>query len=178
MEDNIEKPATPRPGDPFTAQDATYLYALINRMMKEIKAELEMIRERLAVQQKNHIDMLELLNVIESGLSESRVGRLEIEVMETELEKELAERQLRAVEEKLNRKQAVKDQQIDTHEKIKQAAAVAYADLEKKRKEADEAYRLEVKRGIIKAVLQALAVSATFGTIAFVWWLIQMYVNR
>lgn len=168
----------PRPGDAFTAQDGAYLYALIDRVRKEIEAELSNINARLAVAQKNHIEMLETLNIIETGLSEQRVGRLEIEVKETELELAIAEQRRKAVEEKLALKKDVKDNQIDTNEKIKAAATAAYSDLEKKKKESDEAFFMDLRRSIIKAVLISLAVSGTAGVMAFIYWLFMLYVNR
>jgi hypothetical protein len=175
-----EQPVTPPPGpiEPFTARDGVRLFSVIDSMTKRISSSLEEQSNRLAIIQKSGIEMTELLRLIEAEFSESRIGRLELEIQEAERERDIAERNLKAVEEKLLQKQSVKDQNVDTNERIKSAAAAAYSDLEKKKKESSEAFLLDLKRSIVKAVLTTLAVGAVSGTIAFIWFLVQLYLNR
>jgi hypothetical protein len=169
----------PRPGDPFTAQDGLRLYDLINSMSKRQSSSIDTLASQITTIHKLMIELNALAQVIEEGLTENRVGRLEMELREAMLEKEVAERNLKAKEEKLNLKQSVKENNsVDTQERMNIAAAKAYAEIEKKEKETRDVFVLDLKRSIIKAVLVSLAIGATSGTLAFLWWLFQQYINR
>jgi hypothetical protein len=171
-------PVTPRPADPFTAQDGARLFTLIDTMTKRISSTLEEQSNRLAIMQRNDIKILELLQLIEAESSDSRLKRLELEIEEAERERKVAEENLRAIESKISQKQNIKDQNQDTGDKYKAAAASALSDIEKRRKDESAAFLLDLKRSIIKAVLVSLSVGAVTGTIAFIWWLFQLYLNR
>lgn len=171
-------PITPRPADPFTAQDGARLFTLIDTGLKRISSLLEEQSNRLAIMQRNDIKILEILNIIEDGLTTSRMGRLELEIQETERERDIAEAALRAVEEKLNLKVTAKDQTAGTDEKIKVAAQAAYTDIEKRRKEEEAAFQTDLKRSILKAILISLSVGAVSGFLGFIWWLVQLYLSR
>jgi hypothetical protein len=167
-----------RPADPFTAQDAARLFDLIQQGFKKIGGDISDLSNRVAVTQKNYLEILERIEKVQEGLSENRIGRLELELREAEIEREIAERNLRLAEEKVNIKETQKDKQIDTHERMKAVAAEAHIDIERKRKESNEAFILDVRRSIIKAVLVSLSVAGVTGAIGFIWWLFQLYVNR
>lgn len=158
----------------MTAQDGAQLAA----GQKEILDVVRQFSNRMASLQRNMIEILEVLGRIDTGLSETRVGRLEAELRETELERDLAERHLKALEEKLALKKDVSEKAVSTDEKIRQAAKTAQVELERQKKETDAAYWVDVRRGIVKTVLTTLAVSGVLATVAFVSWLIQLYVNR
>ena len=121
---------------------------------------------------------MELLARIDSGLAENRVGRLEAELRESELDRDMAEQRLKAAEEKLNLKRNTSVEAVDTKEKIRAASTAIYADLERQKKENEAAFWTDVKRTIIKGVLVTLSISGVTGAIAFIWWLFMLYLNR
>jgi len=171
-------PLTPKPMDSFTAQDGARLFSMIDAGLKRISSSFEEFSNRLAITNRQNLEILNLLRLIEAESNESRVGRLQLEIEEAERERDIAERNLKAIEEKLNQKQNIKDQNVDTGEKLKAAAASALSDLDKKKKESSEAFLLDLKRSIVKAVLVSLSIGAVTGAIAFIWWLFQLYLNR
>lgn len=165
-----------RPTDPFTAKDGAALFIELKRVEARIVTEILGLSNRIATLQRDYTQIREGLLRIEGGLSDSRVARLELEVRETELEKEVAERNLQAIEEKLSRKQSIKASSVDTNERIQKVAAGAWEDLEKKRREAQAAYITDLKRSVIKAALSALTVLIMTAIGGFIWWLIQLYI--
>lgn len=171
-------PITPRPTDSFTAQDATRLYTMIDVGLRKISSTMEDFSNRMALMQRNDIEILNILKLIEAESADNRVKRLELEIEEAERERDLAERNLQAIESKLAQKQTIKDQNADTGEKMKAAAAAVISDSERKKKESSEAFLLDLKRSILKAVLISLSVGAVTGVIGFVWFLVQLYLNR
>ena len=178
----IEKNPTPipsaRPADPMTAADGAQLFTKLDNLSKEIFDQVRGLSNRLAIVEGNFSKILDLLSRIDAGLSISRSGRVDAELRETEIEKDLVEKQLRAIEEKLNIKRAVKDTAIDTQERIQTVAASTFASLEDKKKVAREAKIEELKWGTLKAVVGALAVGGSLSLVGFLWWLFQQYVNR
>jgi hypothetical protein len=163
-----------RPTDPMTAQDGAQILAEVQTLSDTVSQ----FSNQIANMQRNEITMLELLSKIDSGLAETRVGRLEAELRETELERDLAEQHLRALEEKLTIKKNVSDQAVDTNEKMRAAAATLYADLEQQKKKGEADYWLDIRRSITKTVLITLSVGGVSAGLGFVWWLIQLYINR
>lgn len=136
-----------RPADPMTAQDAAQLFTLIDGIKKELIEKIDELEGRITSIQ-NHASR------IEGSLSENRVGRLELELRDAEIDLQEADRKRWALEEKLNIKKEAVSHSTDTHEKIK--AISAYAELEKKRRESDAAFQIELKRGAIKAAVNVL----------------------
>jgi len=174
----IEKNPTPppeRPADPFTAKDGAQLYSLFDKFQKDVLQQLSDLSNTL---KGNQLDIIDLLSQVAAGLSSSRSGRLDAELKEAELEREAAEWNLRAIEEKLNIKREVKDKTLDTEQKIQTVASSTYASLEEKRRADREAKIEELKWNAIKAVVGALSVAGSFSIIAFLWWLFQQYINR
>jgi chromosome segregation ATPase len=167
-----------RPSDPLTALEAAGLFAQIKDLAKDYRQELQRIRAQLATINKQHLEILETLARIEAGSSASRIDRLEIELKEAELDKEAAELALQKAQEKLNIKQDVRKHTLDTQERIKEVAAGAIVDLEKRRQaEREERFR-DIKWSAVKAIIVTGAVGLAAGVFGFVWWLIQLYVSR
>ncbi len=158
-----------RPSDPFTAQDAARLFALIDGIRKDVVEKTEELEERI-------ISLQGQAGRIEGSLSENRIGRLELELREAEIDLKNAERNRRGLEEKLNIKKDAVSHSTDTHEKIQTISA--YAELEKKKRESDEAFRIDLKRGAIKAAVNVLVGGGVLSIVGFFWWLVQLYVNR
>jgi hypothetical protein len=170
-----------RPTDPMTAQDGAHVIAEAQKILSEITTIRDLVNgfsNRIAVLQRNNADILEVLARIDSGLAENRVGRLEAELRETELERDLAERRLKILDEKIDIKKSATIQGVDTNDKIRAASASMIADLERQKKEENEAYWRDVSRSIIKAVLISLSVGGVSAIIGFIWWLVMLYVNR
>jgi hypothetical protein len=163
-----------RPADPMTAQDG----ARIQTSVQELSDLVKGFSNRIANLQMSDIRILELLSQIESGLSESRVGRLEAELKEVEIERNIAEQRYRAMEEKLEIKKNANVVAVDTNEKIKAATKSIYDDLQKQKEEDEAAFWKDLRRSIVKAVLISLSVGAVTGTVGFIWWLVMLYVNR
>ena len=163
-----------RPTDPMTDQDGVQILTQVRELIDIVRG----FSNRISVLQNNNITILEVLARIDSGLAGTRAGRLETELREVELEKDLAERRLKVLEEKLELKKNESSQSSDTNEKIRAGTASVIADLEKQRKENEAAFWLDVRRSIIKGVLVTLSVGAVTGTIGFIWWLVMLYMNR
>jgi chromosome segregation ATPase len=160
-----------RPSDPFTAHDGARLLASMLSIKGELSDRMTDIENLLKTLQGNAAR-------IEGSLSETRVERLERELREAELEKEEAETRMRNLEEKIKIKSDAVNQSTDTYERIKAVSVSAYADLEKKRQESRAARIEEIKWGAIKAAAGALAVSGALGIVAFIWFLVQLFLNR
>lgn len=167
-----------RPADPMTAADGARLYNLIEQFIKGKLEEDRKISQRVASIQGYQLDILSRLERVEIGLSASRAGRLEAELKEAELEKDIAESNLEKIKAKLDIKREVKDQTLDTQEKIKTVAANTYANIEEKKRAEYQAWTIDLKRATIKAVVTALAVAGVFSALGFIWWLILLFVNR
>ena len=167
----IDPNPTPRPNDLFTAQDASKAFA-------DLALELRGIRKLLSDVLSKQIMDLEQLSRIEEGLSGSRINRLEQEVREAELELERAEASRRTAEERLKLKSEVKENNIDTQEKLKRIAASSYEDLEKQRRADQEAFKKDIVRGAVKYVVNGLAMGGTLAVLAFLWYLVQLYMSR
>jgi hypothetical protein len=163
-----------RPGDPMTAQDGAHLQTSVQELTDMVKG----FSNRIANLQMSDIRILELLSQIETGLSESRVGRLEAELKEVEIERNIAEQRYRAMEEKLEIKKNANVVAVDTNEKIKVATKSIYDDLQKQKDDEEAAFWKDLKRSIIKAVLISLAVGGMGSVVGFLWWLVMLYVNR
>jgi predicted nucleotidyltransferase component of viral defense system len=160
-----------RPSDPFTAQDAARLFASIDGIKKEVMEKIGELEKRIIAVQGHAAR-------IESSQSETRVGRLELELMEAEKDLEIAERNRRNLEEKINLKKEAVTHSADTNEKIKVVAVGAFADLEKQRREANAAKLYDLKWSAIKAGVNVLAGGAALGIVAFIWFLVQLFLNR
>lgn len=158
----------------MTAQDGAQILTAV----QELTALIQGFSNRIAILQQNNLTILEYLARIDSGLAETRAGRLEIELRETEMERDLAEQRLKSLEEKLDLKKNVSHQAADTKEKIRQGSAAVIADLERQRRDEFDAWLRGLKRDIVKAVLISLSVGGVTAAIAFIWWLIQLYINR
>jgi hypothetical protein len=171
-------PVTPRPSDSFTASDGMRLFTMIDGNLKRISSTFEDFSNRLANIQRQSIKMIELLEIIESESAESRIGRLELEIEEAQRERDLAERNLQAVTEKLNQKQTIKDKSADTGERIKAVASDVLADADRKKRESREAWLEDLRRSAIKTALNILVAGSVTGGIAFIWFLVQLYLNR
>ena len=163
-----------RPTDPITAQDGVQILTQV----KELREIIMGFSNRISVLQNNNLTILEVLARIDSGLAGTRAGRLEAELREVELDKDLAEQRLKALQEKLEIKKNESSQSLDTNEKIRAGTASVIADLEKQRKENESAFWLDVRRSIIKGVLVTLSISAVTATLAFLWWLVMLYLSR
>ena len=167
-------PLTPRPTDPMTAQDGVR----IQTSVKELSDLVKGFSNRIANLQMSDIKILELLSQIEAGLSESRVGRLEAELKEWRSSGTLPNRDTRPMEEKLEIKKSANVVAVDTNEKIKVATKTIYEDLQKQKEEEESAWQKDLTRSIVKAVLISVSVGAVGSVVGFVWWLVQLYLNR
>lgn len=167
-----------RPQDPMTARDGANLYNLVEKYFKDISGALRDMSGRLATVEKNQLDTLETVNLIDAGASQSRVNRLQIDLKESELELAQAERAVEALREKLTLKEDIKNQSVDTNERIQSAAASAVNTLDAKRRESRSVFLADLKITFIKGVVGFLAISISGGVLAFVFFLIQLYLNR
>lgn len=167
-----------RPSDPMSAQDGARLYNLVDQYFKEINSRIGDLSSRIAKVEKHQIDTLEIVNLIDAGASQSRVNRLQIDLKESELELQQAERAVEALREKLALKEDIKNKSVDTNERIQSAAASAVTTLEAKRRESSSIFWADLRMTFIKGVVGFLAIGITGGALGFFWWLIQMYLNR
>lgn len=178
MTDDLPITPPPRPADPMTALDGARLLTMITAVEARLNGSIGELSNRLASLQRQMIEMSNLVRLIEADTSNTRIKRLELEIEEAEQEKQAAENRLRIAEERLAKKQTIKDENVDTGERLKAVAAAAISDAERQRKETDAAFLIDLKRSILKAVLISLSVSAVGGLIAFFWFLAQLYLNR
>jgi len=171
-------PLTPKPMDSFTAQDGARLFSMIDAGLKRISSSFEEFSNRLAITNRQNLEILNLLRLIEAESNESRVGRLQLEIEEAERERDIAERNLKAIEEKLNQKQNIKDQNVDTGEKLRAAAVAVVTDIDKQKNEKNAARLEDIKWTAIKTVITIVVGGMATGFIAFIWFLVQLYLNR
>lgn len=178
MEDDLPITPTPRPADPFTSQDGLRLYSLIDSGFKRLEPLLSDFSNRLATMQLQIIKTNDMVKLIEADTADNRIKRLEIEIEEAERERQAAELALRSAQEKLQKRQTVKDENNDTGERLKQIAASAVTDAESKKKQSREEKLDEIKWAAVKAIATMLAVGFATGVIGFAWFLVQLYLNR
>lgn len=162
---------TPRPGDPFTAQDAAKAFDNLSRELRSFSSQIPSILNR-------QIEILETLSRIEEGLTGSRISRLEQEVREAELELERAQASQRAAEERLKLKSEVKETSIDTQERLNRVAAHKYEEIEREKRSRRDAQIADLKFSVIKAVVTwgAIGIVALIGSV--LWYLLQEYLSR
>jgi len=173
-------PITPPPRDPslFTALDGARLFAMIDSNLKNISSSFESFSNRLAISNKNDIKVLELLQLIESEFSDSRIGRLELEIEEAERERDLARKKLEVLDENLTKRQGIKDKNQDTGERLRVVASEAISDIEKRRAQ-DRATQIDkIKWALIQAIVITFGVGLATGAVGLAWFLIQLYMNR
>lgn len=167
-----------RPSDPMSAQDGARLYNLIDNYFKGLNERIGDLSARLSKVEKNQIDTLGIVNLIDAGASQSRVNRLQMDLKESELELQQAEAAVEALRTKLALKENIKNQSVDTNERIQSAAASAVSTLEAKKRESRAVFLADLKITFVKGVVGFLAISISGGVLAFVFFLIQLYLNR
>jgi hypothetical protein len=173
-----ESNQTPRPGDPFTAQDGARLFGEFNAIAEGMRRDIATIKGAVATLQNQHLTILEALGEISRGLSSSRFDRLAVEIRDAELELEVAEKNLKAKEEKLEKKKEIKDHTIDTQDRFKTVASSTYEEIEEGKKRARQAKIDDLKFSALKAVITWGSVGAVALVFSFIWFLIQQYINR
>lgn len=167
----IDEPhPTPRPQDPFTAQDATKAFAALT-------SELRSIKDLLANILNKEIATLEQLSRIEESSSGSRIARLEQEFREAEIERELAEAALHKAEERLQAKSALKENTIDTQERLNRLAKSSYEDLERQKRAERDSKIADLKFSALKAVITWGAVGIVGLVLAFIWFYVRLYIT-
>lgn len=174
--DPLEEPhPTPRPSDPFTSQDGARLFAQISQDLAKISASLGTISGTLANILNKQIIGLEQLNRIEAGLSGSRINRLEQEVKEAELELERAETARKLAEDKLRLKSEVKDNNVNTQERLQQVANTAFEKLEREKRAERDSKIQDLRWTIIKAVATWGAIGIVGLIVAVIGFIIRLY---
>lgn len=161
---------TPRPQDPFTAQDAAKAFASLTSELRSINATLANILSK-------QISTLEQLSRIEESSSGSRIARLEQEAREAELDRDLAEAALRKAEERLQAKSALKEGSIDTEERLHKLAKTSLEDLERQKRADRESKIADLKFSALKAVITWGAVGIVGIILAFIWYFVRIYIT-
>lgn len=172
-----EKNPTPRPGDPFTAQDGARLFAELSSIVERMKEDLRTVKGATATLQSQHLTILEAIARVERGLASSRFDRLELELREAELEKEVAEKNLKAKEEKLEKKREVKDHTIDTQDRFKTVASATYEEIEEKKRKDREAKIEDIKLGALKTLVNWGVIGIVGVVVSFILFLFRMYIT-
>lgn len=172
-----EKNPTPRPGDPFTAQDGARLFAELSSIVDKMKADVQAVKGAIPTLQSQHLAILESVSRIEAGLTASRFDRIALEIRDAELELEVAEKNLKAKEEKLEKKKEVKDHTIDTQDRFKIVASDTYEEIQEKKRKIQEAKIEEIKLGAIKTLVNWGAVGIVGVIVSFLYFLIRLYMS-
>lgn len=176
---NTDEPhPTPRPEDPFTSRDGARLFTELSRELAKLNNLITTNNGTLANILNKEIQLLEQMNRIEAGLSGSRINRFEQELREAELERDRVLKSLETAEERLKLKAAAKDTQVNTQERLEMLANKAYEKLEEERRSEGEAFRRDLSRGALKSIVNGLAFSGALAVLGFIWFLIQLYLNR
>ena len=157
--------------DPMTAADGVRLMTELQEQTKTIQS----FANRIAIIQSQHIQILELLASIDSSFSETRIGRMEQELKEIEMERDMAQQRLKVWDEKLTIRQTNNVATVDTNEKIKRMTNEALASAEKAKKDDEEAWRRDLRRTAIKALVTLGIGTAFTAVLGFVVFLIRLY---
>jgi len=168
----------PRPADPLTAQDGLRLFTLINDGQKRLEGLFSELSNRLATMQAQVIRIAGKVDVIAEDTAHNRNKRFELELEEAEREKEIAEAALHAIEQKIAKKQNLKDETQDTGERLKLIAASALSEAESQKKKSREERFEDLRWSVTKAVVTWGAIGLVGFVFAVIWFLVQLYLNR
>jgi hypothetical protein len=132
--------------------------SMLREFRNGIKDDLRDISARLAVLQKDNIAINASITLMAQEYSETRVKRLEDEAADAEKEKELLEKTLQGLADKIERKRSDTVSALTTSERIQKTATMTYEDIEKNRKELQAAAWKKRFDSVITAVMVSLGV--------------------
>lgn len=145
---------------------------------KKILRAVTELSGRIAIAQKDVIDLTGTMKLITNDAATSRLARLQQEIADQERERKVLEERLRIVGEKIDEKKVATVSVLNTSDRMKAAATLTFEQREKLEQDAKDAVWAKRKELIITAVMVSSAVSGVGSVIAAIWWFINFYVSN
>lgn len=165
--------------------DTTTIYQMLRELRqddeenkKKILRAITELSGRIAIAQKDVIDLTGTMKVISENDANSRVSRLQQEISDQEREKKILEERIRVVDEKLSEKKTATIGALDTTDRIRVQAELTYEQREKLEQGARDAVWAKRKEQIITAVLISSSIGIVGGVISAITWFIIFYINN
>lgn len=138
--------------------DAAYIMSMLREFKQGIDQSLKDISGRLAILQRDNIQINSSIQTMAREYSETRVKRLEEEAAEAERERELLQKELDALNEKVERKKSDTVNAMSTNERMQQTATLTVEQMEKNRKDLAAATWRKRFDSVITAIMVAFGV--------------------
>jgi hypothetical protein len=165
--------------------DVSVIYTMLRQLAQDddenkrkiLKAITE-LSGRIAIAQRDVIDLTGTMKVISNDAANSRLQRLQAEVAEQERERKVLEERLRIVDERLVEKKTLTVGVLNTTDKMIAAAALTFEQREKLEQDAKDAVWARRKEQIITAVMISTAVGGVGTVITAILWFINFYMSN
>ena len=163
-------------------EDMKILLAYLEDMREDIKVSIQGLSARIALLQRDSIEMAQSVAGMANAFQASRVRRLEEEILQAEKERGILESRLAILDEQLSLKKTDSQTAVNTTDKINNAASAAasrtLADQERLKEAEREERWNKRKEAMITAVLTWGSIGLVASVLAFLWWLFMFYVNN
>lgn len=163
----LDKEKTPDPSKPIKAVDAERIFQAI----QDLSA-------RVATVQFQVITMTDNVKAVSRDFADTRVQRLQQEILDNEKERQILEERIKIVDTKLEEKKMATVGAINTTDRFKQVADLTYEERERIEKEARAAAWARRKETITTAVLVSLSVGFVGSLVAAIWWFVMFYMQN
>jgi hypothetical protein len=179
-----EEKTPPETSKPATIQieDIKIILAYLEDMKEQITTRLQGLSNRVALLQRDSVEMAGSVSAMANDFQAARVKRLEEEIAQAEKERGILESRLKIVDEQLSFKKVDSLTAGNTTDKITAAASAAASrtveDRERlERAEVEERWKKR-REAMITAVLTWGSIGLVGSVIAFLWWLFMFYLNN
>lgn len=164
---STDKEKTPEPAKPISPLDAETIFKAIQDLSG-----------RLATVQFQVINMTDTVKSVSRDFADTRVQRLQQEILENEKERQILEERIRVVDEKIEAKKTATVGAINTTDRIKQQAELTYEEQERLKKEQNAAAWAKRREAIVTAVLVSLSVGFVGSLVGAIWWFVMFYIKN
>jgi preprotein translocase subunit SecE len=163
--------------------------ATIYQMLRELRQDEEdnkkrilnaitALSGRIAIAQKDVIDLTGTMKIISTDAASSRLARLQQEIADQEREKKVLEERIRVVDEKLDEKKVATVGVLNTTGKMMAAAELTFEQREDLKKDAAAAVWAKRRELIITAIMVSTSVGIVGSIITAIIWFINFYVSN
>jgi hypothetical protein len=166
----------PRPSDPLTAQDAAKIMSDFAGIKGELLQEIRSINDRIDEVSGKVEAVRSTVKFWSTDLAVTRESRTNLELHELDKEEEILKQRLAIVREKRAAKSNEKN--LSDSQKLRAIAASSWQERERLEQEARAKWWRETFQIAGRAIIIGFGVSFAGGIVAFIWWLVQLYLNR
>lgn len=138
--------------------DAAYVMTMLREFKQGLDQTLRDISNRLSILQKDNIQINASIQQMAKEYSETRVKRLEDEAAEAEREMELLQKELDALNEKLERKKSDTVNAMSTNERVQKSVTLTVEQMEQNKKDLNAAVWKKRIDSVITAIMVAFSV--------------------